>query len=223
MSAQQSHTNRRFKISTLTHKLGSLRNRLAGSNSSQAAISETSSINQSPNHSYYFETGIGYWIGTFDFEVSDWNAFWSDSISLVDRFLVLSMAIVMGLVRNARITSYLEGFPKEQPAGVVTNEVRITKFGVTLYLLHERYILHPDGHGVTVASKERFGPLPFLLTRTKVHPAEVMDGGTKATYYMPLLGTDWIGHYQVRPDHNHIESVLECRWGKAREIIDRVR
>lgn len=176
----------------------------------------------SANHRYYFDTGVGYWIGTFSFAVTDWQGFLKDTLGLVDRLLVLSMALLMRLSGDARITSFLEGFPDEKPAGVVTNTVRITKWGVTLYLLHERYLMHPDGRGVTVDSKERFGPVPFLFSVTKAHAAEVVDNGTHATYYMPLLGTDWVGEYHVAATGDRIRSTLTCDWAEATEDITRV-
>jgi hypothetical protein len=174
------------------------------------------------NHQYYFETGVGYWTGTFTFEVTDWRAFRAARIGVVNRLLVYAMAFVTTLFGPARITSLLEGDPEAGPAGVVTNEVRITRWGLTLYLLRERYVMHPDGRGVTVDSTERFGPVPFLFTVEKAHPAEVTDDGSRATYYMPLLGTDWVGEYRVSADGDRIESVLTCEWGRGEEVIDRV-
>jgi hypothetical protein len=173
------------------------------------------------NHRYYFDTGVGSWSGTFTFTITDWREFWTDRIGTVNRLFVLSIALTMWLFGWAKITSLLEGFPDEEPAGVVTNEVRITLFGITLYLLTERYLMHPDGRGVTVDSTERFGPVPFLFTVEKAHPAEVVDGGKRAIYYMPLLGTDWVGNYRV-PDDDRIESVLSCDWARGTEVIERV-
>jgi hypothetical protein len=106
--------------------------------------------------------------------------------------------------------------------GIVTNDVRITKFGIPLYLLTERYVLHPDGRRLTVESRERFGPVPFLLNRRKTHPAEILDGGMRAIYYIPLLGADWVATYRVRADRRHIDSTMICDWGEAHETIDRV-
>ena len=105
---------------------------------------------------------------------------------------------------------------------VVGNEVRITKLGITLYLLNERYLLHGDCRQVTVQSHERFGPVPFLFNVSKEHPAEILDEGRRALYYIPLLGADWVGDYRVSDDHNHIRSVLTCPWGEAVEDIERV-
>lgn len=175
------------------------------------------------NHTYYFDTGVGYWTGSFTFSVTDWPGFRETNIGLMNRFLVVSMALVMTVVGEARITSLLKGYPEKEPAGVVTNEVRITIWRITLYLLRERYVMHPDGRGVTVDSTERFGPIPFLFTENKAHPAEVIDGGKQAVYYMPLLGDDWVGRYQVTENGDRIESTLSCDWGEGTEVIDRVR
>ena len=101
--------------------------------------------------------------------------------------------------------------------------MRISRLGLTLYLLREGYILSSDGMRVYVRSTERFGPLPFLFNREKAHPAHVLDLGRRAKYFIPLLGADWIGEYQVLQEGNHIESLLTCEWAEARESIDRVR
>ena len=187
------------------------------------AETETEADAQRPaNHRYYFDTGVGDWTGTFTFAITDRQAFQADSIGLVNRLLVIVMASVIGIVGRATITSHLAGFPDEAPAGVVTNEVRISLWGITLYLLLEEYVMHPDGRGVTVDSKERFGPVPKVFTRRKAHPAEVVDEGRRAIYYMPLLGTDWIGRYEVSADGDRIESVLTCDWGRGIEVIERV-
>lgn len=174
------------------------------------------------NYIYYFEIGLGNWIGSFHFKVINWKDFWSDRIGLKNRFLVISMIFVMKLFGSAKITSRLEGFRDEGVSGIVTNDVRITKLGLTLYLLREKYILQPDCHQVLVQSKERFGPIPFLFNVSKEHPAEILDAGMRSIYNMPLLGTDWIGRYVVREDRNHIDAALTCSWAEAKEVINRV-
>lgn len=175
------------------------------------------------NRSYYLETGMGDWAGAFTFQITDWKGFRKDKIGIKNRFLVLMMALLSGVFGKSSITSRLEKGPDESGRSVATNEVRIKKFGLTLYLLLERYILHPDCRQVLVQSKERFGPLSFLFNVEKEHPAEVLEEGRHAIYYMPLLGTDWVGSYKVREDSNHIDSILTCPWAEATEKIDRVR
>jgi hypothetical protein len=69
----------------------------------------------------------------------------------------------MKLFSGGKITSRIESFPYRGKAGVATNLVQITKGGITLYLLKEQYVLSPNGRDVWVRSKERFGPIPFLL------------------------------------------------------------
>lgn len=174
------------------------------------------------NYTYYIEIGLGQWIGSFHFKVVDWTQFWWDRIGLKDRLLVILMALAMKLLGWAKITSCLKRCPDEQGLRVVANDVRITKFGVTLYLLKEKYVLSSDCHSVWVRSKERFGPVPFLFNVAKEHPAEILDDGMNAVYYIPLLGAKWIARYKVRTDHYHIDSEMHCSWGEAKEVIDRV-
>lgn len=172
---------------------------------------------------YYFEIGRGDWTGTFSFKVTSWRAFWNDSISLVNRFLALSMAFTTVLLGKGYIVSRLEAYPERGDAGVATNDVRITKLGLTIYRLQEEYVLNPDGRQVEVRSRERFGPIPFLFNVRKQHPAEILDAGMRAIYYIPLLGSDWVANYTVRSDRDHIDSVMTCPWGEAQEVIDRAQ
>lgn len=199
------------------------------SNSSLPKNNPSDSPKERANYMYYFEVGIGgqngkgEWKGHFYFKVTDWEKFWHDPIGFKNHFLTIGMFIIMRLFGKGRIYSKLLGFPDQGDAGVVTNLVHITKFGLTLYLLREEYILNPDGRQVHVRSSERFGPIPFLFDSAKEHPAEILDSGMLSVYYMPLLGTNWIARYTVREDRNHIDSLMTCHWGEAEEVIDRVR
>ena len=170
----------------------------------------------------YYDTGLGLWQGSFDFTVTAWKQLWSSGIGIKNQFLVVSMFVVTRIFGRGRIWSRLTRLPEVDGMAVVGNEVRITKLGITLYLLNERYHLHGDCRQVTVQSHERFGPVPFLFNVSKEHPAEILDQGRRALYYIPLLGADWVGDYRVSDDRNHIRSVLACPWGEAVEDIERV-
>lgn len=175
-----------------------------------------------PSHRYYFVTGKGNWKGTFDFELTDWKAFRGESIGILNRILVLMMVLVTTIFGEAQITSTLGGDPDREPIPLGTNEVRITKWGITLYLLQESYHLHTDGRCVTVDARERFGPIPFILSSKKAHPAEIDADGQGATYYMPLLGTNWVGTYNVKAEGTQIDATLACDWAEAVEVIEHV-
>ena len=181
------------------------------------------------NYVYYFEVGMGgssghgVWKGHFHFQITSWRRFWSAALSVKNRVLVLGMHFIMKLFGKSRIYSRLEGSAAAGDAGIVTNFVRITRFGLALYTLHEQYVLHPDGRQVQVDSEERFGPMPFLFNETKHHPAEILKGGMESVYYMPLLGAQWTARYTVRTDREHIDSVMKCEWAQAEEVIDRER
>lgn len=142
------------------------------------------------NHVYYFAVGAGAWTGRFSLDVNDWSVFWRDGIGLKNRFLTLSLVATQKLLGSSSIDSTVRAFREWGSAGVATNVVRIKKFGLTLYLLKEEYILRTDGTGVSVRSRERFGPIPFLFRTAKRYPAEIHEGGRGATYLdMPILGT----------------------------------
>lgn len=172
-----------------------------------------------PNRTYYFEIGPGQWQGSFGFHVTDWRRFLGSSIGIVDRLLVVAMVLTIRLFGHATITSAVESSPDRGEAGVATNDIRITKFGIPLYTLEEEYRLDPNCRDATVVSEERFGPIPGLLESHKAYPAEITSG-PEATYRMPLLGADWTGHYE--PAGDCIEAELTCEWATATELIHRV-
>jgi hypothetical protein len=171
------------------------------------------------NRRYYLELGQGRWTGKFSFHMTDWRRFWKDHLGIVNRLLGLMMAAWQTVFGDSKIDSNLVGYPDENRAA---NLVRIHRFGITLYLLQEQYLLHKDGRNVTVVSYERFGPVPFLFGDHKNHPAEIHDPGTSSTYYMPLLGTGWMGDYQIADDKNHVKARLVSPWAYSEEIISRV-
>jgi hypothetical protein len=174
------------------------------------------------NQVYYLEVGQGDWRGRFTFRVVDWQAFMRDDLGLVDRFLSLWLIGTTSVLGWSTITSTLRQLESAARGIRVGNHVRIHRFGVTLYLLSETYTLGDDGSSVEVDAFERFGPVPFLFGNHKQHTADVSDGGMRAVYTLPLLGTLWTAVYEVQPDRRHINSTLSCDWAEAHEIIGKV-
>ena len=174
------------------------------------------------SQSYYFRIGRGSWRGTFGFRITDRAAFRSATLTLKDRLLARGMALVHRLTGDARIDSDVWARPEEGIAGVAGNTVRISRFGITLYLLRETYTLAENGSDVAVHAHERFGPISFLFRNEKRHPAAIHADGMSSTYFIPLLGADWIASYTVQPDRTHIDGLLTCPWGTATETIHKL-
>ena len=177
---------------------------------------------ETPSQRYYFTVGAGTWRGEFHYRITGWRAFWAAKLGFKNRALALAMSVVMGVFQKARIDSEIEAYPDQNLRGVATNLVRISLLGITLYLLREQYALGADGESVYVRSYERFGPFAWLLNVEKGHPAKVTERGAHATYWIPLLGADWIGEYDVAADQKRIESVLSCAWARATESIEKL-
>lgn len=175
-----------------------------------------------PNHVYYFDIGTGTWHGKATFRVTSWRRLMRSRIGLTNKLLVTSMHVIERLTGAPRQESTIVAKPNEGEFGQADNVVRISKFGVTLYLLEEQYVLDSNGTGVTVHGDERLGPVPGLLTRTLTYSAEIRDEGMAATYLMPLLGTPWTANYQVAADRQSIFAELVCDWGTATEETRRV-
>jgi hypothetical protein len=174
------------------------------------------------NQIYYFEVGRGRWRGAFSFRITDRAAFDAAGLTTKERLLAQGMELTHRLTGDSRIDSTIWARPDEGVAGVAGNTVRISRFGITLYLLKETYTLDPDGSGVAVHCHERFGPIPFLFRNEKRHPAVIHADGMSSTYYIPLLGADWVADYTVHADRTHIDGVLSCPWARATETIHKL-
>ncbi|MEU9378109.1 hypothetical protein AB0D94_30720 [Streptomyces sp. NPDC048255] len=183
----------------------------------------TPSRSDAPSHIYYFDVGAGDWQGEFTFRVTSWQRLRSArGIGLRNRALVVAMALTQRLTGASRLESTIVATPSAGAFGVADNVVRVSKFGVTLYLLKERYLLAPDGRGVTVEADEQFSPVPGILTRKFTYPAEIQPSGMGSTYHMPLLGSPWTATYQVGADRQSLAGELVCDWAKATENARRV-
>ncbi|CAM5651918.1 hypothetical protein SNARM312S_00015 [Streptomyces narbonensis] len=123
-------------------------------------------LTNAPNRVYYFDIGTGTWHGKATFRVTSWRRLRRSRIGLTNKLLVTAMHVVERLTGAPKQESTIVAKPNEGEFGQDDNVVRISKFGVTLYLLEERYVLHSDGIGVTVLGDERLGPVPRLLTRS---------------------------------------------------------
>ncbi|MFJ8473561.1 hypothetical protein [Kitasatospora sp. NPDC094011] len=175
-----------------------------------------------PNRVYYFDIGTGIWQGTATFRVTSWRRFMDSRAGLTNKVLVTAMHVIERLTGALRQHSTIVAKPNEGDFGVAHNVVRLSKFGVTMYLLEEQYVLDGNGIGVVVHGHERLGFVPGLFTRTFTYSAEIRDGGMAATYQMPLLGASWIGNYQVAADRQSISAELVCDWGRATEDTRRI-
>ncbi|MBM7808046.1 hypothetical protein JOD57_003883 [Geodermatophilus bullaregiensis] len=180
-----------------------------------------------PSHVYYFEIGAGTWRGTFSFRVTDWRGLLRSGIGVRNLVLVAAMALTQRLTGRARLRSVIMPRPEEGPFGTALNRVRLSRLGITLYDLDERYELAPDGTGVSVHAAERFGPIPRILTRSFTYPALIRNGGMSSTYYMPLLGAPWTATYDVSADRRALSGTLTSAWAIATEdavrVGDRIR
>jgi hypothetical protein len=176
----------------------------------------------SANQVYYDEIGVGRWTGRFGFSITSWRTFWRAPLGLKNRLLILSIGAVQKLPGTSTIASTITLGEREGTLGIANNVIRITRYGMTLYLVTEVYTLEQDGHGVSVYASERFGPIPFLFRVEKTYRAEIHDPGTSSTYWMPLLGTDWVASYHVHDDRRHVDGRVVCDWGFATETIEKV-
>ena len=176
---------------------------------------------QLPSHIYYFEVGAGRWAGTFNFRVTAWREMYRARIGVKNVLLVVALQATQSITGPSRLTSVVVPHPDEGERGVVDNAVRLTRFRVQLYDLHERYVLSSDGQGVHVVAREHFGPIPRILARSFEYPAQIRPDGLGSLYHMPLLGSPWTATYQVGTDRRSLAGTLRCSWAEAHEQATR--
>ena len=174
------------------------------------------------SHIYYYDVGDGVWQGTFGLHVTSWSGLARSGVGPLNMLLVVAMWVVQAVTGRSRLDSTVIPRPDVGELGVAENTVRLSKLGLTLYLLRERYVLHPDGLGVTVQAFERFGPVPGLFERRFVYPAEIRADGLASTYHMPLLGCPWTARYRVGADRLGLAGELVCSWARATEVARRI-
>jgi len=182
---------------------------------------QDASHTQSNAQIYYFAIGAGRWTGGFTFRITSWRGFLRAEIGLKDHLLLLGMWITQ-LLGKSRITSDMQAHRHEGVEGVASNVVRISKLGVTLYLVTETYTVAADGSDISVQAHERFGPVPFLLNNEKRYTAVIHAGGMSSTYHMPLLGSEWIANYTVATDRAHVAGHVTCSYAECQETIHKV-
>ncbi len=176
---------------------------------------------QSNAQIYYFTIGAGRWGGSFTFRITSWRSFFDAPLGLRNHLLLIGLWLTQRLGK-ARITSNMQARPEDGVAGVAGNVVRISKLGVTLYLVTETYTIAADGSDVSVQAHERFGPLPFLFNNDKRYTAVIHAGGMSSTYDMPLLGEKWTANYVVAAGRTHIDGHLTCPYGECEEVIHKL-
>jgi hypothetical protein len=72
---------------------------------------------------------------------------------------------------------------------------------------------------VRVEAHVELGPVPSLFPEHDVYPASVFPGGMRNLYRIKLLGTRFLGDYEIQPDLLHLHSRLSNDWALAEEVL----
>ena len=171
------------------------------------------------SHVYYFDIGRGRWAGDFAFRVTDWSRLRRASIGATNLFLVVGMHTILRIFGKAQLDSVVTGDPDQGPAGVPNNVVRITKLGIPLYLLDERYDLDPNGTDVSVVSDERSARFRSCSTcGSCARPASRQAARRRVPDPPPRrrLGRRLLGAARRRPHRRPAAVPLELRGGSDR-------
>jgi len=175
-----------------------------------------------PNQVYYFEVGQGRWGGSFDFQITNRQAYHQASVGIVNRFLIAAVRFVITVLGPPSISSQITIDKDAGPAGTGWNTYKLSKWGITLCVFQDVYQLDSAGENVAVTTDLRYGPIPGILTDHVVYTARIFDGGFRSEYQgLRLLGAQWVSNYQVAPDKSHVQGVLTCEWGTASEQMFR--
>ena len=192
---------------------------LALSAAAAARTAPSTTTQPAANRVYYFEIAPGTWTGAFTFRLTNWRKLWAAGMSSKNKLLAAAMHVFHSIFGDASIVSVVTPYPERGLFGVAHNSIHIHKGWFTLLRSEEDYTLHPDGRRVSVDAHVRFGPVPFLFREHDRYPASVIDGGMRNLYHIKLLGTRFLGDYQVQPDRRHVASALTNAWAVTKEIL----
>jgi hypothetical protein len=169
------------------------------------------------NQIYYFEVGKGDWSGKFSFAIKDWKGFRKSRMTFKYKCLVIIMNVVNKVFGQSKIKSTITATSEMEKSGIANNDYHVSKFGLTVFYSNEDYVLNMNGSDVIVKPKERFGPIPFLFRENDEYTAQIHADGMSSTYFIKLLGDNWIGIYTVAPDKKHVKGVLNNGWATVEE------
>lgn len=142
-------------------------------------------------------------------------------MSLKNKMLATAMHVFRRSLGDSTIASHLTPYPDRGAAWIAINEIRIFKSWLTLWRSHEEYTLYPNGSGARVDAQVSFGPISFLFREHDVYPATVYKGGMRNLYHIKLLGTRFLGKYDVQPDRRQVQSLLTNEWAAAHEVLNK--
>jgi hypothetical protein len=186
-----------------------------------ASLPRLAERGKAPNQIYYFQIAPGTWTGSFLFELKSWRRLWFSSMSLKNKLLATSMVVFQKIFGASSISGVLTPYPERDPFGVVVNDFRMFKSWFQLWQSREEYTLSPNGTGVQINAHVHFGPISFLFHEHDIYGATVYDGGMRNLYHIKLLGTRFLGKYQVQPDRQHVRSLLINDWASADEMLSK--
>ncbi len=171
------------------------------------------------NQIYYFEVGKGQWNGRYSFAIKDWKGFRKSKMVFKYKCLVIMINLINKIFGHSKIKSMITATSAMEKTGVANNDYRVSKFGITLFYSNEDYILNINGTDVIVKPKERFGPIPFLFKEDDEYTAKIHSFGMSSTYFIKLLGDNWIGNYTVAKDKKHVKGILNNGWAIVEEVM----
>ncbi len=178
-------------------------------------------LKTAPNQIYYFQKTEGTWKGNLNFKIKSWFKMYRSTIGIKNKILITKLRLFQIIFGKPSIQSTISTFSNEGKAGTSKNDFRIYKGWLTLAVSNEDHILSPDGKGVTVDAKVRFGLLSFLFNEHDVYPAVIYDKGLKALFHIDLLGTKFMGNYTVNEDDKQLLKIIENDWVRAEEILNK--
>lgn len=170
-----------------------------------------------PNHAYYRPLH-GRWRSPFQFEVTHWGAFWACPMGLMDRLRVLSMTAAPRLFGPLTIETEVD-YATRGAQGEVIHKTRITKWGATFLRSDETFSLHKNGRDLAVRGEQRLWPTPWRVQEFVGGHASIDESGTRATYVLPLLGTQMRQTTQVEQDGVRITQ--ETEWSRGVQMLRR--
>ena len=169
-----------------------------------------------PPHRAYYRSVEGAWSGTLDLAITDWGAFRTCPMSLLDRVRMASMALSSRLIGPSRLDTSVDASGDE-----VVHTTRVSKWGMTFMRSTEWLALGPNGHDLTMRIDLRLAPTPWRVRAIPPSPARVDETASRASYRFPWFGTEMRQEAERSADGNTVTLVQETPFSRGVQVLRR--
>lgn len=166
----------------------------------------------------YYRHHHGQWQGVYRFQIKSWPIFWKAGLGLINRLVLLNLAMASRLGIRIWVHTTLDA--SEVESGQVVHTTKIGKFGVAFYASREVFTLNAHGVTMELARVQRLWPLSFWPLPEDHGTGNVSEDGC-ATY-------DWVWYDRrmmqtTQPEADGLRLTQVSDWSWATVLLNRLK